>query len=648
MNPQMMIAITGKNMSKPAFDSVVSDANRAAGAVDKNGNRMAGAMGNAAFQTANLASQYNDVIVGIQGGQPAWTIGIQQGMQMAQVYGPLGVAGSLDATKKALLSLLSPMTFISVLGVAAGAALVQWLLSARTDAETATEAFERHRKTLSGIVDGYDAAQSAVNNYLDVVSRLPRSIAADNLVREFATIGAEIDAFRERAAFVGTVFDGFGTTAEQELTALSARFADGSISAEEFYTGLQDVRGNLNGLETALSGISVAKLIDEMEQGALKSIQFGNGIANLVAQSHALAGIAQDSELSSFFQKNSVEGALDALKSMTPELRTQQQIIQDTYSKAMSNPALTDAGRSQLSAARDDALAAVATADARKEAAKAANKQASAYKDVVEQLQFEAELIGKSAREQDVMNNIRAAGVDATSEQGRAIRELTEQIYDQNKALDAAEAAAKNANKALDSFTGGAKSELLGVVTSLAKGWDAAGEAANRALENMTSKALELASSGLIDMLFGNLFGGGKAASSITGSSGGYFPGLTGPSLPSFDGGGSTGSGARSGGLDGKGGFMAMLHPQEHVDDLTVSRNSGGGGGVSVVRLELGADLEGRILQQSAQQSVQIVSASASHIAEQGANGAGAKLRNGDFDTAMAGRYRVAPAAKVR
>lgn len=36
-----------------------------------------------------------------------------------------------------------------------------------------------------------------------------------------------------------------------------------------------------------------------------------------------------------------------------------------------------------------------------------------------------------------------------------------------------------------------------------------------------------------------------------------------------FDGGGYTGNGSRSGGLDGKGGFMAMLHPQETVIDHT-------------------------------------------------------------------------------
>jgi hypothetical protein len=38
--------------------------------------------------------------------------------------------------------------------------------------------------------------------------------------------------------------------------------------------------------------------------------------------------------------------------------------------------------------------------------------------------------------------------------------------------------------------------------------------------------------------------------------------------VPSFAGGGYTGNGPRSGGLDGQGGFMAMVHPQEQVIDL--------------------------------------------------------------------------------
>lgn len=54
----------------------------------------------------------------------------------------------------------------------------------------------------------------------------------------------------------------------------------------------------------------------------------------------------------------------------------------------------------------------------------------------------------------------------------------------------------------------------------------------------------------------------------------------------SFDGGGMTPDGPRAGGLDGKGGFLAMLHPREQITDLTkpatTPSGGGGGGGLSV------------------------------------------------------------------
>lgn len=49
----------------------------------------------------------------------------------------------------------------------------------------------------------------------------------------------------------------------------------------------------------------------------------------------------------------------------------------------------------------------------------------------------------------------------------------------------------------------------------------------------------------------------------------------------SFDGGGYTGSGSRSGGIDGKGGFLSVLHPNETVLDHT--RGQGMGGGATAV-----------------------------------------------------------------
>lgn len=51
---------------------------------------------------------------------------------------------------------------------------------------------------------------------------------------------------------------------------------------------------------------------------------------------------------------------------------------------------------------------------------------------------------------------------------------------------------------------------------------------------------------------------------------------IRGTNLQSFEGGGFTGSGARTGGVDGRGGFNAVLHPNEQVIDMQRGQSMGG------------------------------------------------------------------------
>ena len=57
---------------------------------------------------------------------------------------------------------------------------------------------------------------------------------------------------------------------------------------------------------------------------------------------------------------------------------------------------------------------------------------------------------------------------------------------------------------------------------------------------------------------------------------------VAGQAIASFEGGGSTGSGPRSGGLDGKGGKFAILHPNEKVIDMQRQAANDGGWQVNV------------------------------------------------------------------
>lgn len=70
---------------------------------------------------------------------------------------------------------------------------------------------------------------------------------------------------------------------------------------------------------------------------------------------------------------------------------------------------------------------------------------------------------------------------------------------------------------------------------------------------------------------------------------GGFLKNFDFKKLLSFDGGGYTGNGARSGGLDGKGGFLSVMHPQESVTDHT----RGGNGGGTVINNYFSNDMRG-------------------------------------------------------
>ena len=80
---------------------------------------------------------------------------------------------------------------------------------------------------------------------------------------------------------------------------------------------------------------------------------------------------------------------------------------------------------------------------------------------------------------------------------------------------------------------------------------------------------------GFISGALGGFLGGGGPS-----VGGGFNSPVAGLTLPSANGGGYTGNGARAGGLDGRGGRMAIIHPRETILDHT----KGQGQGVTVVQ----------------------------------------------------------------
>lgn len=173
--------------------------------------------------------------------------------------------------------------------------------------------------------------------------------------------------------------------------------------------------------------------------------------------------------------------------------------------------------------------------------------------------------------------------------------------------------------KFFEDLTGDLKNAFL----DLATGGEASFDRIAKAIQRAALEAIIFGEGPLGGMFGGGLFGSFFGGGSGTGSFG----------LPSFDGGGSTGWGARSGGLDGKGGFLAMLHPRETVTDHT---RGGGSSGGTLVQIN---NYSGQQVQEQR---------------ERGPNGeelirvtVGKQIAGGDHDRAMR-RFGARPAAVRR
>jgi len=113
------------------------------------------------------------------------------------------------------------------------------------------------------------------------------------------------------------------------------------------------------------------------------------------------------------------------------------------------------------------------------------------------------------------------------------------------------------------------------------------------------------------------------------GGGGGGSTGFGGTKHPGFDGGGFTGMGSRSGGVDGKGGFNAILHPNETVIDHT--KGTGGGQGVTVNQtINVTTGIQSTVRAEIVQLMPQIAQAAKGAVAD-------ARVRGGNFSKAMAG-----------
>lgn len=440
MQPRVAVAITADYNGRWA-QQVINDAKTAATGVKAAGASMSQSMHSANGNVANLAAQFNDIGVTLASGQSPLTIALQQGTQISQVLGPLGAAGSAKALGGAVLSMLSPVSLLTIATIGLSAAVIQWLMGINKGAPEADDRLKQHREWLDKVLVGYDEARKGADRYIDETKKLPSGAVNSELGAQ------QIKTTEQYTAALKALKDSRDSYLEDK-TKLFWETPDAIAQAD----ALKQVRDQLDltnpqfdAMITALTEIKnsaandkIAKIAQEMLDGAQAAKNFRGEMAGLAsAIATAAAAAAGFPSIGKGF--GDALGDLGGLGQPNLDDRGKAAAARDA-GMAEAQDAVT---RTAVLKAYNQALARIDTRDAEEEAlkrtkeAEAAGKSlADSYAGVTRSLQDQLAVLGMTSIEQEKYEQVRAAGVATTSEEAAAIRTSVQALNDRKDALE--------------------------------------------------------------------------------------------------------------------------------------------------------------------------------------------------------------------
>ena len=213
--------------------------------------------------------------------------------------------------------------------------------------------------------------------------------------------------------------------------------------------------------------------------------------------------------------------------------------------------------------------------------------------DFQKKLDLEREMLGVSEARQKVLQ---ALGSDFVANNPKTVAGMEEQIKATQELIKVEE----ERQALVDTVSSSVETAMISMVDGTKSVKDAFRDMAADIIKHLY-KVMVVQQ--MVNAIGGIMSGSSNAAISSLGAG-----------LESYDNGGYTGSGPRSGGLDGKGGFMAMMHPQETVVDHTKA-NSGNGGQNVVINQSFnfaanGDDSVKKLIAQAAPQIAQMTKSS--------------------------------------
>jgi hypothetical protein len=410
---QLVLSISADTRQmQRALQRLVGDTQQAADSVDKafsaappKIDNVAKSLGKTQAATANLAAQFQDIAVQLQGGSSPLTVALQQGTQISQVIGQQGATGAVSLLGSAFASLLSPVSLATVGVIALGGAAVQYGLKALGAVNNLDEEIKKHEELLKSLKDAWGdvgkGVQISAKESSDVLKAL-LNISTDKLQKDF-------DRLAKSAASPGQQMAQFVDEFGRVIDTGADKFAPFRKAIDDFNGSVRAGKPDVAAFRQAISEIinnsadqSVRALGGELLEASKNAGELANNLRATADAGKQLSVAA----LAAAAINKSFGDAIDKLKStVTPNLDDREKIMKN-YTDAMKS-ANSDDKQLAAMAERDNQLA-ILSANERKKAAEEAAGAAEAA-----QKRFDAALNSTSRRTASVQGEIEAIGKGA-------------------------------------------------------------------------------------------------------------------------------------------------------------------------------------------------------------------------------------------